>query len=89
MRAEVIPVKHKKRSKRGTYLTTVGKERVWLWQRRRDMSLFYWGLALVSVLAGFSAAVMACESEMHIRVVAGLTIWHLVRRVVGRITEPT
>lgn len=92
MREEVIPVRHRKRSKYKNYLTPIENQRMWRmsieWPYRKDRILFYWGLVLLSVLAGFSAAVMVYDSEMHIRAVAGLTILYLVRRVIGRMTDP-
>jgi hypothetical protein len=92
MREEVIPVRHKKPSKYRGDLPPIANQRMWRmsieWQYRKDRILFYWGLVLLSVPAGSSAAVMVYDSEMHIRAVAGLTVWHLVRRVIGRMTDP-
>lgn len=58
------------------------------WPYRKDRILFYWSLVLLSVLVAFSALVMVFDSEMHIRAVAGLTLWYLMRRVIGRMADP-
>ena len=92
MREEVMPVRHKKRSKSRTHLPTAINERMWRisieWPYRKDRILFYWGLLLLSVLVGFSAAVVVYDSEMHMRALAGLTIWYLMRRMIGSMAAP-
>jgi hypothetical protein len=92
MREEVIPLKDKKVKKCIRNSFSPVTKRIWLrsieWQCRKDRILFYWGLVLLSVLAGFSAEVVVYDSEVHVRTMAGLTIWYLVRRVIRCIAAP-
>jgi hypothetical protein len=85
-------MRHRKRSKSRRHLTPTVSERMWgisiEWPYRKDRILFYWGLLLLSVLVGFSGAVMIYDSEMHIRAVAGLTIWYVVRRIILHMADP-
>jgi hypothetical protein len=84
-------MRYRKRRRHEDYLTLIVNQRVWRalieWQCRKDKILFYWGLLMLSVLAGFSVAILVYNSLIHIKTGAALSIWYLVRRLTRHITD--